>query len=159
MTTSPDIDPSRPPHPTPPDPEITPKKQEDSDSFRLRPWQTLLVIILGLICLFGVILLITSDRSKHSHDRRSRRSSKLLPMLQTEYHLPLLSSKGKWNSEATLGLLDQEMDERSEIGYLKQTIDTSGRDSSLGRVSFREYGSPIENTLGINSCMRAIQRL
>ena len=86
-----------------------------------------MVIILGLICLFGVILLITSDRSKHSHDRRSRRSSKLLPMLQTEYHLPLLSSKGKWNSEATLGLLDQEMDERSEIGYLKQKIDNLER--------------------------------
>ncbi len=126
LTTSPDIDPSRPPHPTPPDPEITPKKQEDSDSFRLRPWQTLLVIILGLICLFGVIFLITSDRSNHSH-RRSRRSSKLLSTLQTEYHLPLLSSKGKWKPEAAQDLPGEEMDERSEIGYLKQKIDNLER--------------------------------
>ena len=102
LTTSPDIDPSKPPNSIPPDPEITPIKQEDSDSFRLRPWQTFLVIILGLICLVGVIFLISSDRSNHSHHRRSRQTSKL-------------------------GLPDQKIDERSEISYLKQKIDNLER--------------------------------
>jgi len=82
-------------------------------------------VILVIIILF-IIFKVRSDRSNHSH-RRSRRSSKLLSTLQTEYHLPLLSSKGKWKPEAAQDLPGEEMDERSEIGYLKQKIDNLER--------------------------------
>jgi hypothetical protein len=86
----------------------------------------LLAAILLLIAIPVIVFKVRSDRSNHSH-RRSRRSSKLLSTLQTEYHLPLLSSKGKWKPEAAQDLPGEEMDERSEIGYLKQKIDNLER--------------------------------